>query len=408
MQDAINLALKNNFDIQLAKNNVEIANINNSYGVAGGLPTVNGTLTDQEQIQNIRQESANQPPRIANAALGNALSANVTGSILLFNGMRVVATKKRLDILENQNQQQLNVQIQNTISQVMVIYFDIIRQKSYQKTIERSIVASETKLNIVENQQKAGLSNNADLFQAQVDLNNLKQTFISQQLVLTQSQTDFLTLLNVPAENSYEINDSIVVDKTIKIDSILSFIDKNPAIVAAGMQVKINEQIVKETAAQRYPSLRLNAGYNVNRQQSAGGFFLLQQTYGPFVSVGLTVPIYNGDIFRKQQQVARINTTTADIQKKALERNFQATTVKMWQSYISNLQQLETGIENYKIASKLLDLVVKRFELQQATIIEVKNAQQSFENAGYLIVNLNYAAKAAEIELKRISNQLRF
>lgn len=408
LTEAINIALKNNFDIQLAKNVVAVAQINNHYGVAGGLPTVNGTATDIEQIQNIRQETPNSAPRIANAAIGNNLTANIQGSIILFNGMRVVAAKERLKLLESQNQFQLNLQIQNTISQVMTSYFDIIRQQTYLKTIQKSITASETKLNIVENQQKAGLSNNADLFQAQVDLNNLSQTMLAQQLVLTQSQTDFSTLLNAQITDNFVIEDSIVIDQNLKIDSILLFLDKNPEIMAAGEQIKINDQIVKETAAQRYPSARLNAGFNYNRAQSNGGFFLLNQTYGPFIGASLNVPIYNGDIFRRQQQVAKINSSNATIQKKSLERTYQSNALKLWQSYISANKQLASAKENYKIASKLLELVVKKFELQQATIVEVRIAQQSFENAGYLVVNLNFAAKSAEIELKKIANQLKY
>ncbi len=409
LQEAINIALKNNYDIQLAKNIVEINASNNSYGVAGGLPQVLGTATDQEQIQNIRQETLNnQPPRIANGALGNTLNANVNGSLLLFNGMRVVATKKRLEMLETQSQQQLNAQIQNTIAQVMVSYYDIIRQQSYQKTIEKSIQASEAKLSIVENQQKVGLSNNVDLFQSQVDLNNLKQTSISQQLVSNQSQTDFYTLLNTTNSGSYIFQDSILIDKNLKIDSIMNFIEKNPEIIASEIQVKISEQLVKETAAQRYPTLRLNTGFNYSRAQSSGGFFLLNQTYGPFIGASLNVPIYNGNIFKRQQQVAKLNAISTTIQRNALQRTYQSNTAKMWQSYTSSLQQLETGLENYKIAAKLLDLVVKRFELRQATIVDMKLAQQSFENAGYLLVNLSFAAKAAEIELKRMANKLSF
>ena len=38
--------------------------------------------------------------------------------------------------------------------------------------------------------------------------------------------------------------------------------------------------------------------------------------------------------------------------------------------------------------------------------VEVKNAQQSFENAGFLQVNVSYVAKAAEITLLRYGNFL--
>jgi len=60
----------------------------------------------------------------------------------------------------------------------------------------------------------------------------------------------------------------------------------------------------------------------------------------------------------------------------------------------------------YRIAAQLVDLSLKRFQLRQALIVEVKNAQESFEQSGFRLVNLAYAAKAAEIALKKLANQL--
>src|SRR5664279_5851115 len=56
MQDAINIALKKSLDLQLLKNNVEISQVNNNIGVAGGLPVVTATATDNEQTTNVHQE----------------------------------------------------------------------------------------------------------------------------------------------------------------------------------------------------------------------------------------------------------------------------------------------------------------------------------------------------------------
>jgi len=38
--------------------------------------------------------------------------------------------------------------------------------------------------------------------------------------------------------------------------------------------------------------------------------------------------------------------------------------------------------------------------------VDVKNAQQSFENAGYILINVSFAAKSAEVQLRRYANQL--
>ncbi|HRH59934.1 MAG TPA: TolC family protein, partial [Chitinophagaceae bacterium] len=402
------VALKNNFDIQLAKNNVDIANINNNYGVAGGLPEVSGTASDNEQVTDLTQKLASGTSTKRTGVTNNALSAGVTGTILLYNGMRVVATKNRLEELHKQSEQLLNAQIQNTIAAVMTQYYDVVRQQSYMKTLDASVAAAQQRLEIVQQRLNVGYANNADLFQSQLDLNALLQTKQSQQLVIDQSKTDLLTLMNVNADSVIAINDTIIADKYLIQDSVLSNIQNNPLITAAAQQIKINQLIEKETAAQRYPSLRLNTGYNYNRSQSSAGFILLNQTYGPFINLGVTVPIYNGSVYKRQQQVAQINIRNAQLQKETIIRDNTSAAVKNFQAYKNALQQAETEQQNYDLSKKLLDLVLQKFQLRQATIVDVKQAQQSFEDAGFRLVNLSFAAKAAEIELKRLTNTLSF
>ena len=54
LHDAVEIALRNNMGIQLARNNASAAGINNSYGVAGGLPQVSATGSDVEQVTSIK------------------------------------------------------------------------------------------------------------------------------------------------------------------------------------------------------------------------------------------------------------------------------------------------------------------------------------------------------------------
>ena len=81
---------------------------------------------------------------------------------------------------------------------------------------------------------------------------------------------------------------------------------------------------------------------------------------------------------------------------------------KTFQSYQTSVKQLNTESENYQMSQALLNLIMQKFQLGQATIVDVKQAQQSFETAGFRLVSLVYTAKVAELELKRLSNQLAF
>jgi len=406
LPDAINIALKNSLDVQLSKNLVEANTILNNYGVAGGLPLVTGSLSDNEQVTNISQKLNTGVSINRNAVVTNIAVVGVTGSILLYNGNRVVATKGRLAMLVKQSGQQLNAQIQNILAGVMTAYYDIVRQQGYIKTIDRSIEASQQQLDIVKARQSVGLANNADLFQAQIDLNALVQTKQSQQLIVGQGKTELLRQLTLNPDSLITIEDTILVNNNIKLAEVLNSLNKNADIVAADEQININEFIAKETAALRYPSLRATTGFNFSRNQAAAGQLLLNQSYGPAIGISLGIPIYNGSAYKRQQRVAEIEVRNAGLNKQMLVRDYSSQVVKSYQAYSSTLLQLQTEQENYKLSNQLLDVVLQRFKFKQATIVDVKNAQQSFEASGYRLVNLNFSAKSAEIELDRLANKL--
>ncbi len=391
----------------MAKNNVEISTINNHPGVAGALPTVTATANDNEQIVSINQKFPD-PSRntTRNNVSSNNLSVGVTGTILLSNGYRVVTTKKRLNELVIQNRYLLDAQIQNTMAAVATRYYDVVRQQEFIKTIEQSIDVFQKRLDILLARKEAGLSNNADIFQARLDLNAQVQLKQQQELVIQQGKTDLLNLLFLNPDSTITIQDTIIVERNLSLENIRAKLKDNPQLLSANEQIKINELIEKETEALGLPILRANTGYNFNNTRSGAGFILQNQSYGPFISLNLSIPIYNGTAFKRQQQVAEINSKNAVLQKETLAQTLETGAVRTYQAYKNALQQLETEVENYKLSMQLVDLVLKRFELNQATIIDVRQAQQSFETSGFRLLNLNYTAKLAEIELKRLANQI--
>jgi outer membrane protein len=408
LQDAINIALKKSLDLQLLKNNVEISRLNNNIGVAGGLPAITAGASDREQSTNVNQELNTGTIIKRRAAVGNTFSSDVTAGILLYNGSRVIATKHRLEQLQLQSEQYLNSQVQNTMASVMMSYYEIVRQQAFIKTIDKSIDVAQKQLDIVKLQQSVGMANNADLFQSQITLNSLLQQKQAQLLVIDQAKTGLLLLLNLRPDSVISINDTILVDKTLILGNILDNINRNADILAAENQVKINEFLVKETAALRYPSVQASAGYTFNRSQTAAGNILLNQNNGPFASATLAIPIYNGSAYKRQQKVAEINVRNGVLQKEILIRNYSAQAVQTYQAYISSLLQLDSQKVNVDLAQKLIDLSLLRFQAHQATIVELTQAQQSFQQADYTLTNLSFAAKSAEIELKRLINQIPF
>ena len=408
LKSAVDSALQNNFDIQIAKNNQAIGRTNNSFGMAGGLPTVSLNAADNASNYNLHQELSSGANLDEPSVTSNTISANATASMVLFNGFKVLATKNKLTQLQKQSEIQLNQQIQNTMASVMGSYYSVLKSQSYLAIDQSLLDVSTQKLDIINARYSVGMANQADILQAQMDQSNAQQVLYNQQLIVDAEKTNLQQLMGQRQFYSIAIHDTILIDKTLQKDSILNYLQSNTQYQVAEQQVKINQQVVKELGAQRLPTLRAIGGYNFASNDVSVGNTLLTQTYGPTVGATLQIPIFNGTIYSRQQKVARFNVQNSELQKESLLASLNAGATRTYQSYQNAITQLETQQITYENAQKLVALVVQRFQLNQATILDVKAAQNSLEQAGYMLVNLQYTAKVSEIELKRLVYKLTY
>jgi outer membrane protein len=408
LKNAIDTTLKNNFDIQIAKNKVEIARISNSYGVAGGLPSISFSAGDNQAWNTVDQDYSNGLQTRSQNIDENTFNAGVTAGMTLFNGFKVLATKERMKCLQQQSEILFNQQVQNSIAAVMVEYYDIIRQQSYLNIIKNSLDVSIKKLDIINEKDKVGMANAVDKLQAQMDVNSAEQNVKAQQLIIDAAKSDLLVLMGVKSPTTITVDDSITVDETIRLDSVINFLNRNPEYLSAEQQIRINEQIVKEMSAQRYPSVKISTAYDFYHADNSAGTLLMNQSYGPSAAVALQIPIFNGNAYKKEKQVAVLNVENSKLEKESLLNVLTSDAMKTYTSYTTTLEQLKVQQQNYELAKKLVSVVMQNFQLNQSTILDVKAAQTSFENAGYLLVNLQYAAKSAEIELKQLIYQLKY
>jgi len=220
LNSAIDTALKNNFEIQIARNNTEISRINNSYGNAGGLPAVNINASNNNSLYNLNQKLNNGTVITKDNVTNSSINTGLTAGMILFNGLKVMATKEKLNLLEAKSELDFNNQVENTIAAVMVRYYDIVRQETYLKIIEASVELNSKKSAIVQERFNIGMANEADLLQAQIDLSMAEQNLISQKVIIEQGKTFLLELLAVKEFYPFSVIDSISIDKTMQIEDI--------------------------------------------------------------------------------------------------------------------------------------------------------------------------------------------
>ena len=409
LADAVKIAVQNSYDIKLVENTVAVAKNNNSYGVAGGLPTVSSTATNNNTSSTIHQTFPDPSRNTTRSGVeGTTVNGSLNVSMILFNGFRVAATKDRLESLEKQSAATLQNQLLNTSSVVMQQYYNVVRQEAYLKTIQKSIEASEQRVAIVKTRQQVGLANQADVLQSNIDLNALLQAKQNQLLVIDQAKADLYNSMVVPATSNYTFDETIIVDQNIKMAEVEAKMKDHPLLQSAQQLVNVNQFIEKETRATMYPTLRANTGYSYSSNRNGAGFILLNESYGPFLGINLALPIYNGGASKRAYNNAKIATNSAKLQLENATLDLNTELFKTYKNYLNSVKQTPVEQENYKMSQELLGLVMQKYQLGQATMVDVKQAQQSFETAGFRLTSLQFTAKIAEIELKRLSNQLSF
>ena len=134
----------------------------------------------------------------------------------------------------------------------------------------------------------------------------------------------------------------------------------------------------------------------------------MNQNYGPAAGISLQVPIFNGNIYKTQKDIAKIRVDNSKLEKERLLNSLSTQATKLYRAYSTTLQQIELQRRNFKMTKDLVDVVMQKFNVSQATILDVKAAQNSFETSAYLLVNLLYSAKVSEIELKQLTYSLQY
>ena len=334
LQSAIDSALQNNLNIQVARNNIAIANLNNTYANAGGMPQVNAVLNNTNSLTNIHQNLSNGVEISKNNALTNNIATGVNGSILLYNGDRVKFTKKRLELLTEQSEHELNIQIQNTIANVMIKYYDIIKQSAFIDLLKKNFEFSKNKSNLISQRAIVGMANEVDRITALMDINNSTLAIANQEMLLRQSELDLIQYIGISPRQKIIVNDSILIDNSLVEKIIEERLNKNVDFVYSENIIRLNEILLKETKALKYPSIRMNAAYNLNYTKSSSGFNLLNESYGPSLGATIQIPIYSG-LVKSQEKVLNYQIKNAELAKEDKYKMMQNEVAKMYSQYQS-------------------------------------------------------------------------
>ncbi len=407
VEEIISIAVKNNYDILLVKNEAEAAAIDYRYANAVFLPDLNGTASKAWNDNSQRSDFQDGRKRQGSVD-ATSIAAGVNLNWTLFDGMKMFATRDRLEQLKMFGDLNIQTQIVNTVADVSSKYYDIVRQKQQLRAIDTLISINEERVKLADRKITVGLGSKPELLQARVDLNAQKALRLQQEKLIDQLKEQLNQLAGLPIPTDYEVADSIPINTGIQYDSIANDIEHmNPGLQASRKTIDIASTIIKERKADLFPTVQFNSAYNFNRTKNTT---VVNPEFQPLFNMNngfnygfsASVPIFTKFNTRRLIKQAGLDL---EYNKTAYEAQLSLVHLRLnnvYKDYTYFIRGLQLEEENINLAKENIFIALERFRQGVSTYLELREAQISLEEAYNRLIAARYNTKVAEIELLRI------
>ncbi len=407
LEEAVTLALENNYEIKIAANNSKIDATNNNLANAGMLPTLSANLNNNNSQTNTTQTQADGSQRTLNNAKNFSLTYGVGLDWTVFDGLSMFARKEQLATLEAQGKAELQATILNRISDIYLTYYDLVQQQHVMASIDSAIVISNERVTTAQNRFSIGKASKLELLNAQVDLNTDKSLLLSQKEMYKNTKIKLNELLARDLQTDFKVIQEVTFEDNLTYEELKELAaEQNPQLQAQILTKKVADLNLKQVKGNRYPTVRITSGYNFTRSEASLGFITQSSGQGFVYGVSASVPIFNGFLQNKREKVAKYEVENAtfvlDQQKLALESQM----ASFYQSYQTNLELTKIEEENVAIAKQNLEITLAKFKIGTITTIEVRTAQQNYIEASVRYATAQYNTKLSEINLKELAGTL--
>ena len=417
-EEALAIALDQNFGIKVSRNVTEIVKNNSSVLNSGYIPTVsvlggsNYTGSDAEIAfpGQVDEDGVPIPNRIFEDQESQRFNAGVNLNYTLFDGLGRKYNYKRLKEQYALSELQLRETIEFTILQLFEVYFNVAQLTESNVIFKENLSISKERQKRTEVAFIHGQGNKLAVLNAEVDVTNDSINLIQIKQQLDNSKRDLNLLLNRPIEKVFGVDLNVDFVSPILIESwVETAAENNVELLKQKSNSQINSYDIKISQSGYLPTLGLvgSYGWNLNKSPASAFFPGTNNTsYSVGVGASLSWNLFDGGRTLTRVKNAKLTFENQDL----LEQ----------ESKLSFSRDLTNSIQNFKNAKEIFNIQKKQVEtatynfyrskaqykLGSITAIEFIQAQINLTNAQNKRTIAQYQAKLAELQFIQITGQL--
>lgn len=405
LSEAIRIALAENYGVQIARLQSDIAKRNNSSSFSARYPTLDLILADNNRLQEI-----DNPASFVNGTFQNiGVSGQLTLNWILFDGFRVRITEDRLKQMQFLAEGSEAIVLQNTIQAVMQSYYTALLERERLRALREAERLSEDRLRVEEDRKNLGAGTSFELEQARANLANDRRNVANQNQNYRQVLLSLQELLNIQPNIPIELNDALPqppASPAYEIEALRERLaGRNPDLRNEYINYEILKRDYDLAKSEQLPAVNLNAGsgYTLNRIKLNSFEPRTGTTIDFFASFTLNWRILQGGAIRKQIENAAVQEQIGLLSIERARNALQTRLETSWQDYLTRFESWKASQEALQANRRVLEIAGERLRQGTITTLDFRNFQLQSIQSEFAALESQHRLLMAEVELLRLT-----
>ncbi|MFO7744254.1 MAG: TolC family protein [Psychroflexus sp.] len=407
---AIELVLSKNFDIEVSENNLEIADNNQGILNSGYLPTLSTSFGYDFSLQDRLAEVEGREPIDQNDLETRSYRASLDLNYTVFDGLGRLYNYKSLKEQYDLSELEVRETIENTLIQMFTVYYEVARIYENVQILEQTMEISNERVKRSNYQFQFGQNSKLVVLNAEVDAANDSINLINARQNLENTRRDLMLILNTEFEKEFKV-DTLVnfIPELLIAQYIEKAEENNVSVLKIERNLTISDYDIKISRSGYFPQIDLFGSYGWNRNISPESPFFpgsTQTLEGLSAGVSLSWNLFDGGQTAVRVQNAKVGYKTQEVLKDQIKFQVKRDISNAFNNYKNRLYIFELQEQNVITNKNNFDRSKEQFSIGQITSIEFRQAQINLINAQTSRNLAKYDAKIAELQLLQLTGQL--
>lgn len=393
LEEIINIAIKNNTDIQISKIKVDDKNNDIQNSRSSYLPTV--SLSADTTKHNIETSGIKTN--------GDSQSITLSANQLLYDFDKSTNQIDSATHNFDASKKELESTVSSIVLNVKKAYYDILNKQALIKIANESVKIDELQLYQANEYYKAKVKTKIDVTNAQLQLSNSKIKLLKSQFNLKKSETKLISLLgeeNITIDN-IKFDMKTILNKTqndtYNLDKLLNQAKQNRSeILMYNYLLKAVSKSYESSKSDFYPSINLSTSYKDSNSNNIASLETTQSNIGVY----LKWEIFSGfrTTAKKREAFNQIKNIKEKLKQQKL--NIMQNVTSAYFEVEQNRQSIKLSFLNVDLAQQNLELAQQRYINGLNSLVELNSAKLDFITAKNDFINQYYDYKVSQAVLE--------